>query len=139
MLNKSMQFWKDRAQEIDALIKVRYMTIERMALIEQVEYYREKAEIMEEWKDKVEFQRQGLEKQVGELEAQRCALEAQRCALEAQRCALESELEKARSIEVYPTIPWRVRVKEKLFPKGSLRRRILAKIKRIFSFRKNKQ
>ena len=132
MLNKSMQFWKDRAQEIDALIKVRYMTIERMALIEQVEYYREKAEIMEEWKDKVEFQRQGLEKQVGELEAQRCALEA-------QRCALESELEKARSIEVYPTIPWRVRVKEKLFPKGSLRRRILAKIKRIFSFRKNKQ
>lgn len=119
MLNKSMQFWKDQAQEIDALIKGRYEQIERITLIEQVKYWREKAEMMEEWKDKVEFQCQGLEKQVGELEA--------------QRCALESELKKGW---IHKFLAW---VKKKFFPEGSLRRRILAKIKCFFSCRKNKQ
>ena len=110
-MNNDLKFWQDQAEEIDSLIRIRYIMIEHITLVEQVEFYREKANIMEEWKDKVEFQRQGLEKQVGEIEFQRQGLEKQVGELEAQRRNLELELEKANSLIV--NMPWRIFIKEK--------------------------
>lgn len=69
------EFWTAQAEEMELLIGMRSASIEVLQLRRDLKESLERAAIFEEWKDKVEEQRRGLEIQVGEIESQRQKLE----------------------------------------------------------------
>jgi len=83
-LRQEQIYWLEQAADMEKLIRVRYDAIHEQLVQEDLEYCRHRAAIMEEWKDKVEEQRQGLERQVGEIERNRQKLEQQVQELQAE-------------------------------------------------------